>query len=65
MPSRAAARGMWDSSAREAYRAAGKGVSSAYAACVQVAGDTVTINRGCLKNAGKALKGPLSGAWTE
>jgi len=65
MPSRASARGIWDDAARDAYRSAGRGVSGAYRNCVTVGGNTITINRDCLKKAGVGLKTSLANAWTD
>jgi hypothetical protein len=65
MPSRAAARGMWDSAARDAYRSALNGVRGAYTQCVKVAGDSVSFAPSCLKKAAAPLKSALSSAWSD
>jgi hypothetical protein len=63
--SRASARGMWDSSARDAYRSATNGIKSSYRNCVKVAGDNVSFAPSCLKKAAEPLRSALSSAWTD
>jgi hypothetical protein len=65
MPSRRAARNIWDQGARDAYRSAGKSVAQAYKGFVTVSGNTATIDGECMKRAAAPLGAALSGAWSD
>lgn len=65
MPSRQAARSIWDQGARDAYRGAGRSAGQAYKNCVKVNGRIATVDGECMKKAAGPLGQALSSTWTD
>ena len=64
MPSRAAARSIWDDSAREAYRGAAQQIRAPYKGCVKVNGSLATVDGNCMKKVATGFGEQLRSTWS-